>query len=136
MSNILHLHKAHLARDARFTVTGNGNKVCNFTVAVNDGFGDKQQSIWIDCALWGDRAEKATELLTKGKPVGIVARLRPARVFDGNNGPSPVICADVIEYTLLSKREDSQYSNNQHQDRRTTAEPSDDLDGMDDDIPF
>jgi single-strand DNA-binding protein len=46
-----------------FTVTGNigkdcevksfgGSSVCNFTVAAKSGFGDKAQTIWLDCALW------------------------------------------------------------------------------------
>lgn len=42
----------NLGRDCR---TGNagGTSVCNFSVAVKSGYGQNEQTIWVDCALWG-----------------------------------------------------------------------------------
>ena len=46
----------NLGKDCR-TNNVNGTAVCNFPVAVKSGYGDKEQTIWLDCALWGKRAE-------------------------------------------------------------------------------
>ena len=70
-----------------FTVTGNigkdcevksfgGSSVCNFTVAAKSGFGDKAQTIWLDCALWGKQAESGlVQYLTKGQQVAVSGEL-------------------------------------------------------------
>ena len=50
---------------------GNGS-VCNFSVAVDVGFGDKKKTLWIACAIWGERAEKLAPYLTKGTAVTVV----------------------------------------------------------------
>jgi len=70
-----------------FTCTGNlgkdcevnnvsGTSVANFSVAFKAGFGDKAQSIWLDCALWGKQAEsKLTSYLVKGQSVAVSGEL-------------------------------------------------------------
>ena len=70
-----------------FTCTGNlgkdcevknfsGTAVCNFSVAFKAGFGEKAQSIWLDCALWGKQAEsKLVDYLTKGQSVAVSGEL-------------------------------------------------------------
>ena len=42
----------NLGNDCR-TNTVSGQTVVNFSVACKSGFGDKAQTNWIDCALWG-----------------------------------------------------------------------------------
>jgi single-strand DNA-binding protein len=50
--------------------------VCGFSVAVKSGFGDKAQSIWIDCSIWGKQAEgKLPEYLLKGQQVAVSGEL-------------------------------------------------------------
>jgi single-strand DNA-binding protein len=70
-----------------FTVTGNlgkdcevkavgGSSVCNFTVAAKAGYGDKAQTIWLDCAIWGKQAESGlVQYLTKGQSVAVSGEL-------------------------------------------------------------
>jgi len=77
------------------TITGNLGKdsevksfgqstVCNFTVANKVGFGDKEQTIWFDCALWGKQAEsKLPEYLKKGQQVAVSGELS---TFEADNG--------------------------------------------------
>lgn len=65
----------NLGRDCRMGDAG-GTSVCNFAVAVKSGFGDNQQTLWLDCALWGKRAEgRLPEFLLKGQQVAVSGEL-------------------------------------------------------------
>ena len=57
-----------LARDAELKDLGE-NKVCNFSVGSNVGFGDKQKTLWLDCSIWGRRGEALNDSLKKGQQV-------------------------------------------------------------------
>lgn len=57
----------NLGKDAERRQVGD-QTVCNFSIAVN---GRNDSVMWVECALWGKRAEAGgvTEYLTKGKSV-------------------------------------------------------------------
>lgn len=60
-----------------------GTAVANFSVAVKAGYGDKAQTIWIACALWGKQAEsKLIDYLVKGQGVAVCGELS-TREHDG-----------------------------------------------------
>lgn len=72
----------NLGGDVKVNSTG-GSTVANFSVAVKSGFGDKAQTMWIACALWGKQAEsKLIDYLTKGQQVAITGELS-TREHDG-----------------------------------------------------
>jgi len=58
-------------------VTPNGKTVCNFSVADQVGYGDNAKTQWVECALWGKRAEnqKLTAMLVKGNQVTVKGTL-------------------------------------------------------------
>lgn len=65
----------NLGQDCR---TGNagGTAVVNFSIAVKSGFGDRAQTLWFGCALWGKAAEsRLPEFLTKGQQVAVSGEL-------------------------------------------------------------
>ena len=49
--------------------------VVNFSVAVKSGYGQNEQTIWVDCALFGNRATALTPYLTKGQTVAVSGEL-------------------------------------------------------------
>lgn len=60
-----------LGQDCRVGTAGT-TPVCNFSVAVDVGYGERKQTLWWDCALFGKRAEgKLPEYLTKGQMVAV-----------------------------------------------------------------
>ena len=82
------------------------------------GYGDNEQTIWVDCSLWGKRAEsKLIEFLKKGTLVGVTGELG-TREYEGKT----YITCRVAEITLLEKRESSPSS---------ASQPA-----IDDDVPF
>lgn len=72
--NVLSL-TGNLGQDCRVGEAG-GTAVCNFTVAVKSGFGKNEQTLWIDCAVWGKKAEgRLPEYLLKGQQVAVSGEL-------------------------------------------------------------
>lgn len=60
-----------LGRDAEIKTTQGGTKVLSFSIADDIGWGDKKRTQWINCALFGDRAEKLAQYMTKGTLVEV-----------------------------------------------------------------
>lgn len=54
-----------LGRDAELKTLQSGTKVLSFSIADDIGWGDKKRTQWISCALFGDRAEKLAQYMTK-----------------------------------------------------------------------
>lgn len=66
----------HLGKDCETSATPTGTAVCQFSVAVSSGFGDRQKTTWVRCAVFGKRAEgKLPEHLVKGQKVAISGEL-------------------------------------------------------------
>lgn len=65
----------NLGNDCRVGQAGT-TAVCNFSVAMKSGIGDRAQTIWVDCALWGKQAEGALpQYLLKGQSVAVSGEL-------------------------------------------------------------
>jgi single-strand DNA-binding protein len=88
-----------IGRDAEIRRTQNGDAVAGFSVAVDNGKdkqGNKRETTWFDCSLWGKRGESLGPYLTKGTRVAIEGR-PGAREY---NGKIYLQCS-VDEVTLL-----------------------------------
>ena len=72
----------NLTRDPELRMTTNGTQVMNFGVAVNDRRRNQQTGEWedrpnfIDCVIFGQRAESLSRILAKGFKVAIEGKLR------------------------------------------------------------
>jgi single-strand DNA-binding protein len=67
--NIIHF-TGNVGRDAECRSTGGGD-VCNFTVAVKQGYGSEAPSSWYRVEVWGKRAAGLTPHITKGLKVAV-----------------------------------------------------------------
>lgn len=64
-----------LGRDAQVRQTQNST-VAGFPVATDVGYGDRKQTLWFDCSIWGKRAESGlVDYLKKGQQVAISGEL-------------------------------------------------------------
>jgi single-stranded DNA-binding protein len=61
------IHLAGYVGQAHQNAMPSGDLVLNFSLAVNTGTKDKPETLWVDCALWGKRAESLAPYITKGK---------------------------------------------------------------------
>lgn len=97
-----------LGRDAEHKVLASGKEVVNFAVAVDIGRGDNKSTLWIDCALWGERAAKLQPYLVKGKSVTLAGDFN-LRTFEKKDGAAgATITCDVQRLTLQGGRDAEQ----------------------------
>jgi single-strand DNA-binding protein len=116
----------NLGRNAEVRQTQGGTSVCNFPVATKVGYGEREQTIWLDCAIFGKRAEgKLPEILTKGQQVAVMGELSTRE----HEGKTYLNCK-VSELDLVGGKPQGE-SQGDAQNRSTP--PSD---GLDDSIPF
>lgn len=59
----------NLGRDCRLSQTQSGTAVVGFAVAMKSGYGDNEQTVWVDCSLFGNRANSLAPYLLKGQQV-------------------------------------------------------------------
>lgn len=82
----------NLTRDPELRATPGGTQVLGFGVAVNDRRRNQQTGEWedypnfIDCTMFGNRAEALSRILRKGMKVAIEGRLRYSSWEDKNGG--------------------------------------------------
>jgi len=125
--NVLSL-TGNLGRDAEVRQAGNST-VCGFPVAMTAGYGDKKQTIWIDCSLWGKQAEGALPgYLKKGQQVAVSGELS-TREHEGKT----YLQLRVNSIDLIGKREDAAPQQTQHRPAQSPAPAAADFDP---DIPF
>jgi single-strand DNA-binding protein len=121
-----------LGKDARL---GNvsGKAVLNFSVGTDVGFGQNKKTVWVECAIWGDRATKLEPFLKKGQAVTAIGE-GDMRSWQSANGSGVSLTCNVQQITLQGggngQRQEGQQGGN---GGGSGWEPPADLD---DDIPF
>lgn len=93
----------NLTRDPELKATGSGTAVLRFSVAVNErrkaqGGDWEDVPSYIDCVMFGRRAEALSRYLGKGTPVGVTGKLRQDRYTskDGSKRSSLYVVADNV----------------------------------------
>lgn len=76
MSNLnQYIAQGNLTDDPK--VMGSENNVVRFTIAVNNGFGERRTTTFVDCVGFGNQAEVIGKHLSKGKQVIVRGMLVP-----------------------------------------------------------
>ena len=95
----------NLTRDPELRQTAGGMAILGFGVAVNDRHKNRQTGEWedcpnfIDCAMFGSRAEKLQPYLAKGTKVAIDGKLRWSQwERDGQKRSKVEVIVDEIEF--------------------------------------
>jgi single-strand DNA-binding protein len=95
----------NLTRDPELRTTSGGMQILRFSVAVNDRRKNQQTGEWedhanfIDCTMFGRRAEAVSRLLAKGTKVAVQGRLRWSQweTADGTKRSKVEVVADELE---------------------------------------
>lgn len=95
----------NLGRDAELRRTQSGMAILGFSVAVNERRKNNQTgdwedyTNWIDCAMFGNRAESIANYLTKGTKVSVQGKLRYSEWSrDGQKRSKIEVIVDEIEF--------------------------------------
>ena len=126
----------NLTRDPDLRATASGSQVLSFGVAVNDRAKNPQTGEWedrpnfVDCVVFGRRAESLANLLSKGMKVAIEGKLRYSswETKDGQKRSKLEVVVDEIEFFTQRKQQSQPVQNITEQDV---------VNGVyDEDIPF
>lgn len=95
----------NLTRDPELRATASGTQVLSFGVAVNDRRRNQQTGEWedypnfVDCTMFGSRAEAVSRYLQKGSKVAIEGKLRYSSwERDGQKRSKLEVIVDEIEF--------------------------------------
>lgn len=107
----------NLTRDCELRATQGGTEVLTFGMAVNDRRKNPQTGEWedrpnfVDCAIFGKRADSLSKILHKGMKVSVEGKLRYQQWQDKNSGQKRSklsVVVDEIEFMSQSKAENGQ----------------------------
>ena len=110
----------NLTRDAELRTTPSGTAILNVGVAVNDRRRNSQTGDWedyanfVDCTMFGKRAEALNQYLTKGTKVAIEGRLHYSSWEDRNTGQKRSkldVTIDEIEFMSSRNAGNGGYDN-------------------------
>lgn len=121
-----------LTKDPELRYTKSNIAVANYTIAVNDGYGEKQQTQYINISTWGKSGEFVSKYFKKGQAIAIVGRLNNNNYEDknGNKRYSIEVVTEDIEFIGNKKDEKVQQEevfipNNYKTQYETTLTPDD-----------
>lgn len=118
-----------LGADARTNTVGE-NTVANFPVAVNQRIKGEDVTTWVDCAIWGKRAEALAPHLTKGSKVTVSGSVS-ADSYEKNGQTIAKLKLFVQEVTLQGGKQ--QNGGQQQSSNQGGGPPAEDFDR---DVPF
>ncbi len=74
-----------LTRDPELRHTSAGTPVCSFSIAVDNGYGERRQTDFINCVAWNKTAEFVSNYFDKGKMIIVIGRIA-TRTWEGQDG--------------------------------------------------
>lgn len=101
--NVWHF-SGRLGADAELRTTQAGDKVLNFRVAVKSGHGDGEKTNWVECSLWGKRAESVKDYLKKGFYVNVCGELSIKEYDKKDNTTGYSLAVRVSELDFIEPR--------------------------------
>ena len=137
----------NLTRDPELRATAGGTQVLSFGVAVNDRRKNPQTGDWedypnfVDCTMFGTRAEAVSRYLSKGTKVAIEGKLRYSSwERDGQRRSKLEVIVDEIEFMSRGSQGGqggySQNGGNSYGGGYAPVQASPAADVYDEDIPF
>lgn len=116
----------NVGKDAVLRRTQAGEPVLSFSIAVDQGkdkSGNKRDSVWVNCSIWGKRAESLEAYIKKGTKM-VVSGRPGVNVYEGNGS----LTLSVNDLTFMGG------SQQRNEDRGGHDEPP--RDDLDDEIPW
>ena len=93
--------------EVRYSTGAENTAICRFTLAVSDGYGEKQKTSYIPIVVFGKMGENCERFLKKGSKCGVSGRIQTGSYEkDGRTVYTTDVIAWNVEY--LSQREATQ----------------------------
>ena len=98
----------NLGKDAEVKYLPSGAAVCEFSVAVKSGYGEREKTNWVRCAMFGKKAEgQLPGYLQKGTQVAVSGELE-LQEWEGQNGKGAALSVSVQNIDLIGGKPQGQ----------------------------
>ena len=95
-----------------------GKSITNFCIAVDDGFGEKKKSYFINCKAWNNTGEALANYADKGKRIAINGKIEVESWVnkEGKNQSKIIINAFIIEIIDFKEKQEGQQEQGSYQE--------------------
>ncbi len=111
-----------LTSDPEVKITSGNKKVCNFTLAVNDGYGEKKTVYFFLCVVWQRQAEVLAQYSKQGDLIGVEGKLTQKSYVGKDDNRviiNEILCAKIV---FLNTRTNTYHQ--EEQEQQEEQEPS------------
>ena len=91
--------------DAELRTTQSGEKVLQFRVANDIGFGDRKTTQWVDCSYWGKRGEAVSSYVRKGDKITVSGEVKLEEFQRRDGTPGSKLAVRVNDLDLAPRHE-------------------------------
>lgn len=90
----------NLGKDCEQRWTPNGKAVASFSLPIKQGYGEHEKVSWVICKMFGTKAEKLPEYLTKGTKVTVTGEfvMEEWTSQNGEKKSAPVIIVNQLDF--------------------------------------
>ena len=128
-----------LTKDPELRHTNSGTPVTSFSIAINNGYGEKQQTDFVNCVAWNKTAEFVTKNFTKGKMIIVIGRIS-TRSWETQDGKRAYVTEVTANEVSFGESKTSPQLNTHQTAAQPPMQDGDEdftpLDEDDDDLPF
>lgn len=125
----------NIGKDCETRSTPGGKLIASFSLPIKQGYGEHEKTSWVTCRLFGVKAEKLPQYLTKGMKVTVTGEfvLEKWTGQDGIEKTAPVIIVNDVDFNSARQErapgKPSQRQNPpQHGNGKSTGQPPMDFD--------
>lgn len=99
-----------LTKDIELKYTTSQMAVAKFTVAIDEGYGEKKKTNFINCMAFGKTAENMERFTGKGKKIGVQGRIQTGSYTnkDGATVYTTDVVADRVEFVEWGDKKQEQ----------------------------
>lgn len=121
----------NLTRDPQYFKTQSGISYARFTVAVNNKFGDKEDTAFINCIAWRGSADYLNQYAKKGNTVAIEGHITTGSYDDKTTGKKVYTTDVVVDKVVLMNGNRSSQDTQQQPKQDKPKNTSDNVYGKD-----
>jgi single-strand DNA-binding protein len=97
-----------ITKDIDLKYTESNKAVASFTLAIDRTFGEKKETDFINCCIWGKQAENLKKYCGKGSQIAVDGRIQ-TRNYDDKDGKKVYVTEVVAEnIQFLDNKKDNQ----------------------------
>lgn len=127
----------NIGKEATVRYTPKNDAVAQFSLAVSSGYGEKEVTTWLNCSLWGKRAESLAPHLLRGTKIAVSGELTNRPYTDKQGAEKYSLELRINELTLLSSKGDTKpQASDNNAPRAQESGAKDPFDDLESNIPF